>query len=107
LIGTRRAGLDDQDPDLPLADRVDLFVRQRDRAVLEVNYRQAGKVLQHIEVVSLDLDLDLPAKVFVVDGRGQPLRDVKQHQPLWELVEQTLRRADAKAAAGDVRPSQR
>jgi hypothetical protein len=100
LGGPRRAGLDDQDPDLPLADRVELFVRTADRALLEVRHLQGEKVLQHLVVASVQVDLEIPAKVFTVDGRGQRLREVQQHLPMWDQIEQLLQRAEAKAAEG-------
>ncbi len=115
LAGPRRAGLDDQDPELPLADRVELFVRGRDQALLEVRHLQGDKVLQQITVTQLQVDVDIPAKTFVVDGRGQRRREAQQHLPMWDQIEQVLRQAEAKSAdqaaasggVGDVRPSRR
>ncbi|HEX5050839.1 MAG TPA: hypothetical protein VFZ65_03625 [Planctomycetota bacterium] len=107
LAGARRAGLDDQDPELPLADRVELFVRERDHALLEVKHLQADKVIQHLEVVRLEVDVDLPASSFEVDGRGQRLRELQQYQPMADEVERVLRQAEAKSPEGTVRPSRR
>ncbi len=106
LAGKRRAGLDDADPELPLADRVELFVRQRDHALLEVKHLQGEKVLQHLVVKKLECGLPLPASTFAVDGRGQPLREVQKYQPMWDQIEKVLLQAEAK---GDdsVRPSKR
>jgi hypothetical protein len=47
------------------------------------------------------------ARDFVVDGRGQRLRDVQQHLPLWEQIEQVLKQAEAKSGDDVVRPSRR
>lgn len=107
LGGARRAGLDVQDPDLPIADRVQLFVRARDHALLEVRYLQAGTTIQHLVVDKLEVGVPLAADVFRVDGAGQRLRPVQQHQPLWEQIEQVVRQAEARSADGVVRPSRR
>ena len=107
LAGKRRAGLDQQDPESPLADRVEIFVRDRDQALVEVTHFLGGKRLQQIVVTRLDVDIDLPASTFVVDGRGQRLREVQQHLPMWDQIEQVLRQAEAKSVDGTVRPSRR
>ncbi|MBL8728774.1 MAG: hypothetical protein JNM25_10115 [Planctomycetes bacterium] len=107
FAGARRAGLEDQDTELPQADRVELFVRDRDHALLEVAQLQGDKPLQRIVVERLDVDTDIPAATFEVDGRGQRLRDVQQHLPMWDQIQQVLRQAEAKAPEGQVRPSNR
>lgn len=111
LSGPRRAGLDDQDVDLPLADRVELFVRDADRALLEVRQLQGDAVLQHVVVARIDVDVDMPATAFAVDGRGLRAREVQQHLPMWEQIEQVLQKAEAKTAqqagGAQVRPSRR
>lgn len=99
LVGTRRKGLDAEDPDLPVTDRVELFVRTRDQAVLEVVYHTGDKVSQRIVASKVEVDVELPVSEFQVDGRGQRLRHVRQHQPMWELVEDALRQAEARAEA--------
>ncbi len=107
IVGARKPGLDVQDPDLPVGDRVEVFVRAKDHALLELKELQGQKVVQQVAVESLELGLDLPAKVFVVDGRGQRLRDVQQHLPMWEQIEQVLKQAEAKGGDDVVRPSRR
>ncbi len=107
LVGERRAGLGDQDPELPLASRVEAFVRQRDQAVLEVLHYQGDKILQRIEVKKLEVDVPMAEAEFVVDARGQKMRDVTQYPPLWELIEKVLLLAESKAGEGVVRPSLR
>ncbi len=107
LAGKRKPGLDVQDPELPVADAVELFVRARDHALLEVRHLQGQKTIQHLVVDKLDVDVELPAKVFEVDGGGQSPRPVEQHQPLWEEIKQVLLKAEAKAGEGVVRPSKR
>ena len=93
--------------DLPLADGVEVFVRDRDSALLLARYKVGADVLQEIVVDELEVGAALGDEDFVVDGRGVRLRNVQDHAPLWEQIEQTLERAEAKAAGGDVRPSKR
>ena len=113
LAGARRAGLDAQDPDVPLADRVELFVRDSDRALLEVRHLLADKVMQHIVVNRVEIDVEIPQTAFQVDGRGQRLTEVQKHKPMADQIDQILRQAEAKTAdkPGDappqVRPSRR
>jgi hypothetical protein len=102
LVGPRRSGLEGGQAeggsgDLPLADRVEAFVRERDLALLEVVHHQGEVVVQHLVVESLALDVELPAARFTVDGRGLRLRDVQEHAPSWEQVEQVLRQAEVRA----------
>ena len=107
LAGKRRSGLEDADPELPLADRVELFVRQRDHALVEVKHLQRDKVVQHIVVEKIECGLEIPAKKFEVDGRGQPLREVKQYLPMWDQIDKVLLLAESESAEGVVRPSKR
>ena len=107
LVGTRKQGLDEQDPDLPLADRVEVFVRARDHAVMLVSYKVGEQVVQELIVEELVLDVELGDDDFTVDGHGQRVRDVQEHPPMWEMIERTLLRAEAKAPDGEVRPSRR
>jgi len=96
LAGERRAGLP-EDSDLPLANSVELFVRDKDKALLEVVHHQGEKVLLRIEVRSLEVDVEIPAAAFTVDGRGQKLRPVRQHAPLWAQIQDVLGQAEGKA----------
>ncbi len=107
LRGGRRAKVADLDPELPLADRVELFVRDRDRALLEVVHRQGDTVVQHIVVESLEVDVALEPKDLRVDGRGQRLREVETHLPLWEQIQDVLQKAEAKGGDEARRPSKR
>lgn len=107
LVGERRPGLGDQDVDLPLATRVEVFVRGKDHAVLDVLHYRLDEVLQRIEVKKLEVDVEIPDAVFSVDGRGQKLRDVEQYPPMRDLVERVLRQAESKAGDDVVRPSKR
>ncbi|MCA8977909.1 MAG: hypothetical protein KDC98_24500 [Planctomycetes bacterium] len=102
LAGDRRPGLGDVDPALPLADRVELFVRDADHALLEVVQYQGDAVLQRIEVRALEVDVEIPEAVWTVDGNGQPLRGVEKHQPMWAQIENTLARAEAKLLPADL-----
>jgi hypothetical protein len=97
LTGRRKPGLDADDPALPLADQVTLFVRNQDRALLEVVQQRGDEVLQQLEVVSLATGLELPAATFAVDARGLKLREVQQFTPLWEQIEDVLQKAESRA----------
>jgi len=106
LAGDRRPGLGDAADDLPLADRVELFVRDKDHALLEVVHYQGEKVLQHIDVKSLEVDVAIEPETFVVDGHGQVLREVAQHIPLWSQIENVIGRAEARMTPDDLADGQ-
>ncbi len=107
LRGARRAGLDAQDPDLPLADRVEVFVRDRDHAVLLARYFVGVDVVQQVTVEKIEVGAKLAEADFKVDGHGERVRDVRDYQPLWEQVLEAVTGAEAKAKEGDIRPSKR
>lgn len=98
LAGDRRPGLPDVDADLPLATRVEAFVRDKDLALLEVVHHQADKVLQRIEVRKLEVDAEIPIEAFTVDGNRQRLREVRQYLPMWGQIQDVLKQAEAKTA---------
>ncbi len=117
--GDRRPGpgIEGEDPDVPLADHVELFVGEGDHALLAVDYLQAGKVVQRIRADHVVVDAPMPLESFKLDDKGKRPRDVKDHAPMWQQIEDLLARAQAKAteqrAAGtlpegeDVPPSRR
>lgn len=107
LVGKRKPGLDADDPDLPVADRVELFVRAADHALLEVVMWQGETQLQQLVVDKLQVGVDLTAKVFTVDTRGGKVRDVREVPAMWEQIEQVLKQAESKSQDGVVRPSKR
>lgn len=107
LVGKRKRGLDPADPELPLADATELFVRSKDMALLELRQLQGNKVVQQVVVDKLEVDAEIPASVFVVDGGGLRLRPVQQHQPLGDTIEQTIKQAERKNKDGLLRPSKR
>jgi len=107
LRGARRAGLDAQDPDLPLADRVEVFIRDRDHAVLLARYFVGVDVVQQVTVEKIEVDAEFADADFKVDGHGERVRDVRDYQPLWEQVLDAVTSAEAKAKDGDLRPSKR
>ncbi len=107
LVGARKPGLDVQDPDLPIADRVEAFVRAKDHALLSVRQLVGDTVVQELTVDKVELDVELPPKLFDVDGNGQRLRPVQEHAPLWEQIDQAVLDAEARSDAGIVRPSKR
>lgn len=96
IAGPRRPGLDTQDPELAGADRVELFVRKKDNALLELREFTGDVVTQQLVVDKIELDVELPAKLFQIDGGGQRPRPAKEHAPLWELIEQACLEAEAK-----------
>lgn len=105
LAGERRPGVGDLDADLQVPTRVEVFLRGTDQAVLEVAHYQGDKVVQHIDVKVLEVDVPIADPVFTVDPRGLPVRDVQKHAPMWILIEQALNQAESKA--GEKRPSRR
>jgi len=107
IEGKRKQGLDEQDPDLPVADRVELFVRDADHALLSARYFVGDDVVQEITIEKLELGVELGDDAFVVDGGGLELRDVRSYTPMWEQIEQVLEKAESKAGEGVVRPSKR
>lgn len=102
LAGERRPGLGDTEAELPLADRVELFVRGSDRALLEVVHYRGDAAIQRIDVQSLAVDVEIPAATFEVDGRGQPLRDVAKYVPLWTQIQDVIRQAEEKLVPEDL-----
>lgn len=107
LRGQRKPGLELDDPDLPMADQVELFVRGADHALLEVVHKQGESVVQHLVVETLTTGIDVAPKVLQVDGGGLQVREVQQHRPLWEQIEKVLKQAEAKSKDGVGRPSRR
>lgn len=107
IEGKRKQGLDEQDPDLPVADRVELFVRDADHALLSARYFVGDDVVQEITIEKLEIGVELGDDAFVVDGGGLELRDVRSYTPMWEQIEQVLEKAESKAGEGVVRPSKR
>lgn len=108
--GDVRPGLDPQQVgDLPLADRVEVFLRSPDDAMLEVVYLQDGKPIQRIEVTALEVDRPMELSSFRIEAGDRKPKDVKQHQPSWGPLERLLREADARAEEQKLppRPSRR
>lgn len=107
VVGQRKAGLDEQNPDLPLADRVEFFVRGADSVVMVARYFAGTALLQQVVVERVEINVDMAAADFVVDSRDIQLRSVQDHAPMWEQIEKTLQRAEDKSAGDVVRPSRR
>jgi hypothetical protein len=96
LVGKPKSGLAADDPALPVADRVEAFVRTSDRVLVELVMKQGDLVLQQVEVIAFERLATVAPKVFVVDGRGQRLREAKDHLPLWEQIEDACKKAEAR-----------
>ena len=107
LRGARRAGLDGQDAELPLADRVEVFVRDRDHALMLARFFVGDVVVQELVVEQLNTAVTFADSDFTVDGHGERIRNVKDYAPMWEQVMEAITGAEAKAKEGDVRPSKR
>jgi hypothetical protein len=113
--GGRKAGLDEQDPDLPLPDGFEAFVRTKDRALLSARYLVGEEVVQEITIESLEVDAALGDDAFVVEGHGVGIQNVQDHAPMWEQIERAVERAEDKSAdaaarggaEAQVRPSKR
>jgi hypothetical protein len=95
LAGPRKPGLDPQDPDLPLADRAEAFVRTRDHALLLLRQFVGDDVVQELAMTKVEVDADLPPALFEVDGGGQRPRPVQQDKPMARQIEQALLEAEA------------
>ena len=106
LRGPRRAGIDAQDPDLPLADRVEVFVRDRDHAVLLTRFYVGADVVQEVKVESLAVGVEFVDADFTVDGHGERIRNVRGYAPMYEQIEEAISSAEAKAKDGDLSPRQ-
>jgi hypothetical protein len=106
--GDRRPGpgLQGEDPDVPLADRVELFVREGDQVLLQVVHLRLGKVVQRIRVGTLVVDEPMPLESFKLEVKGLRPRDVREHAPMWQQIEQVMQRAQAKAG-DELPPSKR
>ena len=107
LRGPRRADIDAQDPDLPLADRVEVFVRDRDHAVLLTRFYVGADVVQEVKVESLVVGVEFDDADFTVDGHGERIRNVRGYAPMYEQIEEAITSAEAKAKDGDLSPRQR
>lgn len=103
--GDRRTGPGEaEDPDLPLADRVELFVRD-DLALQEVVFLQMGKVVQRITVEELVLGEPMAPESFRIDAKGMRPQDVRQHTATWEQIQHVLE--SAARTSGQEPPSRR
>lgn len=107
LRGKRKPGLDTQDAELPLPDRVEVFVRDRDSAATIARFFVGKDVVQQIAVSQVEVDVALGADAFTVDGHGERIRNVQDYAPMWELLQGAIEQAEAKAKEGEVRPSLR
>lgn len=97
LRGARKAGLDAQDPDLPLADRVELFVRSADHALLMTRFFVGEDVVQELKVHTLELGAKFAAEDFTVDGHGERIRSVQEYAPMWQQIVEAIAKAERKA----------
>ena len=102
----KAAKIEEAGNELPISDRVEVFVREADNALLEVVHLRAGEIVQRIHVKLLVLDEPMPLDSFRMRDPSKKPRDVKDHPPMWQQIEQVLERAMARAG-GELRPSKR
>jgi hypothetical protein len=98
LAGKRKPGLDTDDPDLPVADRVEVFVRAADLALVSMRQLLGEQAVQTVTVEALQRDPELGGDAFVVAAPvagGKP-KPVQQFAPLWESIQQACLDAEAK-----------
>ncbi|MBM3975249.1 MAG: hypothetical protein FJ301_14235 [Planctomycetes bacterium] len=99
LAGPRRASLGADDPDLPVADRVEVFVRAADLALVSMRQLLGEQAVQIVTVEELTRDPKLGDDAFVVaaPAAGGKPKPVQQFAPLWESIQQACVDAEAKA----------
>lgn len=98
LVGRVRAGLPADDPDAPMADRVETFVRAADLALVAMRQFQGERLVQSLVVEGLERDVALADDAFVVAAApGQRPKPVQQFAPLWESIQQACLEAEVKA----------
>ena len=95
LIGDLRPA-PKENPGVPLADRVELFVRERDGAILEMVDLEGGQLLSKVSITDLVVDLHMDPASFAIDPKGKKPRHVREHTPLFDVIEQVLEEAAAK-----------
>jgi len=107
-IGDRKKakGLEDGGADLPLADRVEAFVRADDLVLIDVQWQKSGEVMQRVLAKQAVLGGPLALSSFRLDAGGKKPVDAKDHPPTWQQIEQTLQRA-SQAQNGEKPPSRR
>ena len=105
--GERKKASDSGDnADLPLADRVEAFVREGDSVLMDVVYTQKGEVVQRVRLTNAVLGAPLQLSSFRIDAGGKKPIDAKEHGPTWQQIEQTLQRASQKRN-GELPPSRK
>lgn len=102
----KAAGLEEEGAELPVSDRVELFLRDGDHVLTEVVHKQGDDVVQRIRVRRLALDEPLAAEALRMRDPVKKPRDVKEHAPMWQSIEQTVQRAMQKKE-GELPPSKR
>lgn len=105
--GERKKAADSADnTDLPLADRVEAFVRDGDSVLMDVVYTRNGEVVQRVHVTKAVLGATMQASSFRIEAGGKKPIDAKDHGPTWQQIEQVLQRASQKKN-GELPPSRR
>jgi len=85
------------DPQMPVADRVELLVRAGDYAVVQMTQFEAGKELMQIEITRLELGVPMDPSSFVIHlPDGAHFIDVMEHPPAAVQIRQLLQDAETK-----------
>jgi len=94
VAGGARADAPEDESSYPTPDRVELLVRQRDLAVVQMVQFRNGKELMKIEILRLDLNPQLePASFRIELPEGKQFIDVMEHPPAAAYIRNTLERA--------------
>ncbi len=98
-------GGDAEAADLPVADRVEAFVRD-DWVLMDVQYVSKGEVVQRVRLQKAVLGGEIPKDGFRINAGGKQPVAAKDHPPTWQQIEQALQRASEKKG-GELPPSRR
>ena len=86
----------------PVPDRVDILVRIRDSAVLQMVHLKDGRQQLRVNITRLELDRPMEESSFRIDVPGREPMDVMEHPAYAAQIQRTLDAAEAKKK-GEVR----
>lgn len=90
-------GVGDSGLDLPVGDRVEALVRERDRAMVKIVQSRGDKTILEIQVTQLAIDPPMRPRDFALNVSDLEPVDVKDYPPAWQQIQKVL--ADARAIA--------
>jgi hypothetical protein len=85
----------------PMPDRVDILVRIRDSAVLQMVHLKDGREQLRVNITRLELDRPMEEASFRIDVPGREPKDVMEHPPTAAQIQATLDAAEAKKNGED------